>query len=365
MNRIWLWIPLVLMGMAGLLASEGKLLWKQNLFVEAAGGPAIFQDRAAVVTRNGALFVFDQSGQLIWKRDLKVPLVSAPSYDETGFLWLADLAGLIRSFSPDGDERLVFSGTTAFRTTPLHGIGLVVVCDEAGVLRYIDRASGRVLHVFELNVPVFSSGLVLGDGSVLQPGKDYVVMKLSADGRHETWFSGSGVILSSPAAMGDGRIAISSMDHHLYLLKTDGRAQFRFKAKGWIIASPVIDEAGRMYFGSYDRHFYAVDNDGKLAWSVPGHGGFNATPVIDDGGVIYSGDGSGRIYAVSRQGRILWQYRSQDYVRSALALFPDHAVLLAASLDGWLYALKAEAALSKKARWPSYLGDERNSGRVK
>lgn len=357
---------LLLLTLAGSLpgAAEPRLLWKQDLVVETAGGPAIFSDRAAVVNKNGALFVFDHRGQLLWQRDLKAPLAAAPSYDGQGKLWLADLFGQLRSLDEQGQERLVLKGSKPFRATPLPDNGRIVVCDEEGQLSMFDAGSGQLLRSVSLGAPVFSSGLVLDDGSVLQPSKDGKVFKIFADGKVRTWFSGSGVIFSSPAAFGDGRIALTSMDHHLYLLDADGKAQFRFRAQRWVIASPVIDQGGRIYFGSYDKHFYAVEANGKMAWRVDGQGGFNACPVIDDSGVVYTGDGSGRIYAFSRNGRSLWQFRSGDYVRSALALFPDRAVLLVASLDGFLYALQAEAPLARDARWPKYMGDERNSGRT-
>lgn len=346
-----------------LSGAEARLLWKQNLMVEIAGGPAIFDDRAAAVTRNGALFVFDPEGKLLWQKDLKVPLAAAPSYDEGGSLWLADLFGGVHRVTPMGESRQLFKGGSPFRATPLQGEDAVIVCDEEGVLTWINRENGKVLRSVRLESPVFSSGLILADGDVLQPSKDYKVFRIHPAGEKRVWFSGSGVLFSSPAPFGDGRIALTSMDHHLYLLKEDGRALFRFKAGRWIIASPVIDESGRVYFGSYDQCFYAVEPGGKLAWRVKGQGGFNAVPVIDDRGNVYSGDGSGRVYAFSRGGNTLWSHRTGDYVRSSLVLFPDESVLLAASLDGFLYAFRSEAPLSKRAAWPCYLGDERNSGR--
>ncbi len=348
-----------------LSGAEARLLWKHNLLVEIAGGPAIFDDHAAAVTRNGALFVFDHEGKLLWQKDLKVPLVAAPSYDGNGGLWLADLFGGVHLVSPGGESRQLFKGDRPFRAPPLQGDGFVIVCDEEGVMIWIDRDSGKVLQSVKLGAPVFSGGLILADGEVLQPSKDYKVFRINSAGEKRIWFSGAGVIFSSPAPFGDDLIALTSMDHHLYLIKSDGTARFRFKTRRWVIASPVIDESGRIYFGSYDQCFYAVEPGGKMAWRVKGQGGFNAVPVIDDNGNVYSGDGSGRVYAFSRNGSTRWQYRTGDYVRSALALFPDRAVLLVPSLDGFLYAFQAEAPLSKKAVWPCYLGDERNSGREK
>lgn len=354
-----------LLGTTGLIAGDERLLWKENLLVEVAGGPAVFGDRAAAVTKNGALFVFDHLGKLMWKTETKAPLVAAPSFDEEGRLWLADLSGQLTSFSIAGEPRQVYKNEKPFRATPLQIKGQVIVCDEDGNVSRIDAQNGKLISRVTLGSPVFSSGIVLADGALLQPSKDYKLFRIEADGQFRVWFSGSGVIFSCPASFGDGRIALTSMDHHLYVLKPDGKMQFRFKAQRWIISSPVIDESGRIYFGSYDKHFYAVDQSGRMAWRIDGQGGFNATAVIDDCGVVYTGDGSGRVYAVNRSGRVLWQFRTEDYVRSALALFSEHPVLLVASLDGYLYALKAEAPLSEKSLWSSYLGNERNSGQIR
>jgi outer membrane protein assembly factor BamB len=363
MNKILgLWMVLICSGFMG-WAAEGRLLWKEHVLVEVAGGPAIFGDTAAVVTRSGLVFVFDHRGKLLGRHDIKAAVAAGPSFDEQGRLWLADLDGQVWRFSKLGESTRLFTGGKPFRATPLQAQGQVIVCDESGDLVRLDVADGRELGRLTLGKPVFSSGVILGDGSLLQPSKDYTVFRVSPDNRAQVWFSGSGVLFSSPALMGDGRVALTSMDHHLYLLKSDGKAQFRFKSQRWVICSPVIDEGGRIFFGSYDKHFYAVNPDGKMAWRIDGQGGFNASPVIDGEGVVYTGDASGRVYAVSAGGIILWQYRTGDYVRSPLGLFRDHAVLLVASLDGYLYALEAQAPLSQKALWPTYLGNERRSGR--
>lgn len=363
MNKILgLWLVLICSGFAG-HAAEARLLWKENVLVEAAGGPAIFEDTAALVTRSGLVFAFDHKGKLLWKHDLSATAAAGPSFDDQGRLWLADLEGQLWRFSKKGDPTKMMTGARPFRATPLQGQGEVIVCDEAGELVRLNPEDGGVLGRSSLGKPVFSSGVLLDDGSVLQPSKDYVLFKVDKHHQALPLISGLGVLFSSPALTGDGRIALTSMDRHLYLLKSDGKAQFRFKCQRWVISSPVIDEGGRIYFGSYDQHFYAVDQDGKMAWRIDGHGGFNASPVIDDHGVVYTGDGSGRVYAVSRGGIVLWQYRTGDYVRTALALFKKHTVLLVSSLDGYLYALEATAPLSQKSLWPTYLGNEQRSGR--
>ena len=340
-----------------------RLIWKKSILTEISGSPAIFEDKIVFASKTGNLFCIDSEGNLSWRRDLKTSVLASPSIDEAGNIYISGLGKKVYCFNMNGEKNWEIELNAGIRATPLILGNTLFVGDEKGTLYAINKKKKKVIWTVDLKSPVFSSPVFNRKKTrIIVPTKNYYLFSVDIRGKIIWKFKVKGVIFSSPAVTLGDDIYLTSMDHHIYKLSPEGKLLWKFKANFWIISSPVVDNKGNVYFGSYDKNFYCLSGKGELKWKYRGKGGFNASPVIDSEGNIYTGDGAGTFYAFNPKGKVIWTHKIGDFVRSGFAVFSPKKILISGALDSGVYAFQIEGKLSKKAWWPKYLGNHRNSG---
>jgi outer membrane protein assembly factor BamB len=293
--------------------------------------------------------------RVVWSRGLG-SLIEFPAVVSDGVAYLGNSRGTVRALS-------MRDGTVIWRHDTRHGKmaaspavvgGDLVVHGMDGIVRVLDRRSGRLRFAYHVGSPIESSPLVRDridyfgawNGNVYALDlrtrrlrwtyrSGYKVTSSAAiagrtlyigdyGGRLLALAPGSGRlrwsavvngrIYGTPAVWG-GRVFVPSSDGgSLTAFTTRGRYLWRVHTGGYVYSSPAVWD-GRVYFGSYDGRLYNVSaRTGSLHWSVQTGGPVSGSPVVVDG-VAYAGSFSHRIVGVDgRSGRVVLRFPHGEYV---------------------------------------------------
>lgn len=293
--------------------------------------------------------------RVVWSRGIG-SLIEFPAVVSDGVAYIGNYQGTIYAIS-------MRTGRRVWRYDPPGGkmasspavVGdTLVVHGMDGIVRILDRATGRLRWSWSVGSPVESS-------PVVRDGVDYFgawngrVYALDLERRRLRWSFRSGYKITSSASLagptlyiGDyggrllaltartgrlrfsrgvngrvygtpavaaGRVFVpSSTGNSLTAFTTGGRYLWRVRTGSYVYSSPAV-WAGRVYFGSYDGRLYAVSaSSGHVRWSVWAGGPVSGAPVVV-AGVAYAGSTRGRITGVdARSGRVLMRFPHGEYV---------------------------------------------------
>ena len=293
--------------------------------------------------------------RVVWSRGLG-SLVEFPAVVADGVAYVANYKGHVYALK-------MSNGAVIWRHRPSRGkmaSSPAIVGDDLivhgmdGIVRVLDRSTGRLRWHFRVGSPIESSPIVAG-------GLDYFgawngrVYALDLKHRRLRWSYRTGYKITSSAAIagrtlyiGDyggrlhalsartgkrrfvrsvngrvygtpavaaGRVFVpSSTGNSLTAFSTSGRYLWRVDTGGYVYSSPAV-WAGRVFFGSYNGRLYSVSaKSGRVLWSV-GTGGPVSGAAVVVAGVAYAGSTWGRITAVdARSGRVVLRFPHGEYV---------------------------------------------------
>jgi len=293
--------------------------------------------------------------RVVWSRGVG-SLVEFPAVVADGVAYVGNYKGHIYALQ-------MSNGKVIWRYRPSRGkmaSSPAIVGDDLvvhgmdGIVRVLDRSSGRLRWHFRVGSPIESSPIVSG-------GLDYFgawngrVYALDLERRKLRWSYRTGYKITSSAAIagrtlyiGDyggrlhalatstgkrrfvrsvngrvygtpavaaGRVFVpSSTGNSLTAFSTSGRYLWRVGTGGYVYSSPAV-WAGRVFFGSYNGHLYSVAaKSGRVLWSVRTGGPVSGAAVVV-AGVAYAGSTWGRITGVdARSGRVVLRFPHGEYV---------------------------------------------------
>jgi outer membrane protein assembly factor BamB len=230
----------------------------------------------------------------------------------------------------------------------------VVVHGMDGVVRVLDRRTGRLRFAVRIGSPVESSPVVrdridyfgawngnvyaldlrsrrfrwifrggykITSSAALAGRTLYIgdyggrLLAIAPGSGRLRWSGGvNGRIYGTPAVWG-GRVFVPSSDGgSLTAFTTGGRFAWRVATGSYVYSSPAV-WAGRVFFGSYNGRLYCVSAwSGRIGWSVQTGGPVSGAPSVV-GGVVYAGSFAHRIIgADARSGRVLFSFPHGEYV---------------------------------------------------
>jgi outer membrane protein assembly factor BamB len=230
----------------------------------------------------------------------------------------------------------------------------VVVHGMDGVVRVLDRRTGRLRLAVRIGSPVESSPVVrdridyfgawngnvyaldlrtrrfrwifrggykITSSAALAGRTLYIgdyggrLLAIAPGSGRLRWSGGvNGRIYGTPAVWG-GRVFVPSSDGgSLTAFTTGGRYAWRVHTGSYVYSSPAV-WAGRVFFGSYNGRLYCVSAwSGRVGWSVQTGGPVSGAPSVV-GGVVYAGSFAHRIVgADARSGRVLFRFPHGEYV---------------------------------------------------
>jgi outer membrane protein assembly factor BamB len=293
--------------------------------------------------------------RLVWSRGLG-SLIEFPAVVSDGVAYVGNTHGTVRALSMR-DGTVVWRHDTRLgkmAASPAVVGADLVVHGMDGVVRVLDRRSGRLRFAYHVGSPIESSPLVrdridyfgawngnvyaldlrtrrlrwtyrsgykITSSAALAARTLYIgdyggrLLALAPGSGRLRWSAGvNGRIYGTPAVWG-GRVFVPSSDGgSLTAFTTRGRYLWRVRTGGYVYSSPAVWD-GRVYFGSYDGRLYSVSaRTGDLHWSVQTGGPVSGAPVVVDG-VAYAGSFSHRIVGVDgRTGREVLRFPHGEYV---------------------------------------------------
>jgi outer membrane protein assembly factor BamB len=293
--------------------------------------------------------------RIVWSRGLG-SLIEFPAVVSDGVAYIGNMRGTIRALS-------MADGTVLWRHDTKRGkmaASPAVVGDDLvvhgmdGVVRVLDRRTGRLRWAKHVGSPIESSPLVRDriDYFGAWNGNVYALDLRSHSYR---WVFRSGYKITSSAAVADrtlyigdyggrllalapgsgrlrwsrtvngriygtpavwaGKVFVPSSDGgSLTAFNTGGRYLWRIHTGGYVYSSPAV-WGGNVYFGSYNGRLYSASaRTGAVRWAVQTGGPVSGAPAVVDG-VAYAGSFAHRILGVdARSGRVLLDFPHGEYV---------------------------------------------------
>jgi outer membrane protein assembly factor BamB len=293
--------------------------------------------------------------RVVWSRGLG-SLIEFPAVVSDGVAYIGNSRGTVRALSMrDGSVRWrsdVRGGKMA--ASPAVVGDDLVAHGMDGVVRVLDRRTGRLGFAYRVGSPIESSPLVrdridyfgawngnvyaldlrtrrlrwvfrsghkITSSAALAGRTLYIgdyggrLLALAPGSGRLRWSAGvNGRIYGTPAVWG-GRVFVPSSDGgSLTAFSTRGRYLWRVHTGSYVYSSPAV-WGGRVYFGSYNGRLYSVSaRSGRVAWSVQTGGAVSGAAVVVDG-VAYAGSFAHRIVGVdARTGRVLLRFPHGEYV---------------------------------------------------
>jgi outer membrane protein assembly factor BamB len=292
--------------------------------------------------------------RVVWSRGLG-SLIEFPAVVSDGVAYIGNSRGTVRALS-------MRNGTVLWRRDVRHGkmaASPAVVGDDLvvhgmdGIVRVLDRRTGRLRFTYDVGSPIESSPLVR-DRIDYFGAWDGNVYALDLRTRRLRWVYRSGYKITSSAALADrtlyigdyggrllaltpgsgrlgwaahvngriygtpavwaGRVFVPSSDGgSLTAFSTRGRYLWRIHTGGYVYSSPAVS-GGHVYFGSYNGLLYSVSaRTGAIRWTLQTGGPVSGAPAVVDG-VAYAGSFAHRILGADADtGRVLLRFPHGEY----------------------------------------------------
>jgi len=252
-----------------------------------------------------------------WHREFPRTAFGAPPVIAGGTIYLGDLDGTFHALALDsGETRWTFTAETAgFPSAAAISIDpelpLVVVGDDAGIVRALDTTTGAVRWTYE-------TGGEISGGPTILTGRN---------GRS---------VDEGPTADAEPRVLVGSQDASLTCLRlADGTVVWTHSIADQIRCGPTVVEHGGtplVLIAGCDGKLHVIDAaTGTARAAVPIDGPTGTTPAADAQGRAYFGTEGGGFFAIDvATEAVAWRVSSvpagQSY-RSSAALADDVAIV--------------------------------------
>jgi outer membrane protein assembly factor BamB len=293
-----------------------KTIWSRGLGSLIEFPAVVSEGRAYIGNYRGTIYGLEmRNGRIAWKYDPPGgKMASSPAVDGDRIV-VHGMDGIVRVLDRLSG-RLVWSLRIG---SPIESSPVV----ENGV-DYFGAWNGRV-YALDLRTHRFrwvrSFGAKITSSAALSRGRLYIgdyagrVMSLSQASGRVLWSRGvNGRVYGTPAVAG-GRVFVpSSTGGSLTAFTTSGRYLWSRGTGAYVYSSPAVSK-GRVYVGSYNGRLYAFSaRTGATLWSVGAGGPVSGAVTLVDG-VAYAGSTWGSIVgADARSGRVLLRFPHGEYV---------------------------------------------------
>jgi outer membrane protein assembly factor BamB len=222
--------------------------------------------------------------------------------------------------------RVKVDGAVAAEVTVSPDERTLYVGTLAGSLVALAREDGKQRWTAPLGDRVYSTPLVLDDGTVYAGSDAKKLTALSAEGAVLWRLELGGEADSGAVLAKDGSVVLAA-GSSVYAVRRGGDVAWRYTARSKVFTSPAITEDGLVIVGSQDHHVHAIGPGGALAWSVDLGADVDGAAVVGDDGAIYMGTDKDEIVRLDGRGKIAWRTAVGGYVRGVLSLARNGDVL--------------------------------------
>ena len=304
-------------------------------------------------------------------REVEGGIRASPVFDGIGNCYLASMAGMVSSYTPDGDERWRVRLPAGISASPALNPSdkAVFLGTVGGEVCALDPLDGRTL--WKRGVPSQSDRRILSDLLFL-PVQDLVVLN-SWGGQFHALEAETGVVrISWSAGISSFAAAAAAANGRLYALRaesTEARSGLVcFSLDPWsgeeteilfqpgsrraanrmkVAASPIVDEMRQRLFivtnvnNDSRLHAYSLVTN-QFLWSRNFNRFIVATPTLMADGSVAVGDLSGVVHVVSPSGSLQHRYHTGAYYLLAGPVCDSEGTVFIGDPEGKLHLLSPE-----------------------
>ncbi len=293
-----------------------RVVWSRGLgsLIEF---PAVVSDGVAYLGNSrGTVWALSmRNGAVVWRHDTRHGKMAASPAVVGADLIVHGMDGIVRVLDRrTGRLRVAYHVGSPIESSPLVRDRIDYFGAWNGNVYALDLRTRRLRWTYRSGYKITSSAAIAGRTLYIGDYGGRLLALAPGSGRLR-WSAGvNGRIYGTPAVWG-GRVFVPSSDGgSLTAFTTRGRYLWRVHTGGYVYSSPAVWD-GRVYFGSYNGRLYSVSaRTGRVHWSVPTGGPVSGSPVVVDG-VAYAGSFSHLIVGVDgRSGRVVLRFPHGEYV---------------------------------------------------
>jgi outer membrane protein assembly factor BamB len=293
-----------------------RVIWSRGLgtLIEF---PAVVSDGVAYIgnARETIRALSMRNGRVVWQHDVRGGKLAASPAVVGDDLVVHGMDGVVRVLDRvTGRERIVYRVGSPIESSPLVRDRVDYFGAWNGTVYALDLRTRRLRWTYRSGNKITSSAALAGHALYIGDYGGRVLAFAPGSGRLR-WSAGvNGRIYGTPAVWG-GRVFVPSSDGaSLSAFTTGGRPLWRVRTGNYVYSSPAV-WAGRVYFGSYNGLLYCVSAwSGRVLWTVQTGGPISGAPVVVDG-VAYAGSFAHRIVGIdARSGKVLLRFPHGEYV---------------------------------------------------
>ena len=242
-----------------------------------------------------------------------------------------------------------FSDSSSVFTGPcIAGDSIIVYGNSSGILKAINRYSGKVLWERKVAAPVFSTP-VYSAGMVLAGTVDGRIIGIESKNGDLLWSISTGSpVLSEGVTDGDYLYIGGGARDFLKIECKSGKIAWKYSfVEGQIQGGATLSRSS-VFFGAWDRHFYCLDREtGKLRWKWNN----GKSQVLYSPGNIYPVSSGNRVFIVAPDrfmtaideisGKEIWR-TGRHMVRESMGASPDGSVIYAKLMNDTIIAVSAK-----------------------
>lgn len=286
---------------------NGQELWRKNLETKAQGvGLAADKNSVTVLDENGTVAVFDNKGELKWKKEFKTPFRNAPLLVNNTLYLLSSGNDLWVLETKTGKEKWHYKTTEP--QTLLQGMGNLAVANDVLVVPFstgeivgFGATTGTLLWSQDLvGEKVFNAiaqlsqmvaSPVIENGIVYLVGHSGKTLAVNIKTGESLWQLPRGG-QNTPLISGNALFFLDNQNRLLAINKNSGKFFWETELDNILWKGPFLVDGNLILF-SEEKTAIVTPSDGKVTFKEKGIRGSN--PAIINDGIFFLGD-NGYLY---------------------------------------------------------------------
>jgi outer membrane protein assembly factor BamB len=293
-----------------------RVVWSRGLgsLIEF---PAVVSDGVAYIgnSRETVRAIAMRDGRVLWRHPVPGGELAASPAVVGDELVVHGMDGVVRVLDRrTGRQRLAYRVGSPIESSPVVSDGVDYFGAWDGNVYALDLRARRLRWVFAAGAKITSSAALAGGTLYIGDYGGRVLALSRSTGRLRWSASVNGRVYGTPAVAANRVFVPSSDGDSLTAFTTAGRYLWRILTGGYVYSSPAV-WGGRVFFGSYDGVLYGASAaSGRVLWTVSTGGPISGAATVVDG-VVYAGSFAHRIVGVdARSGRVVLRFPHGEYV---------------------------------------------------
>jgi outer membrane protein assembly factor BamB len=328
--------------------NNGEEKWHFNTGNSVLSSPSIDIDGTIYVGSNDFnLYAINPDGSEKWNFTTGGTITSSPTISNKGTIYVGSADHHLYAVNPNGTEKWNYSlgGRIRDSSPTINSDGTIYIGCFGDRTLYALNPNGTLKWTFQAGpgYGIRASPVIWSDGTIYFGSGNGKLYAINPDGTEKWSITIGNRVQSSPAIGSDGTIYVGSMgEPTFHAINPDGTVKWSFDTGSplrpvRIISTPAINSDGVIYFGSHPWIFALYPN-GTEKWRFTTGNTVDSSPAIGADGTIYVGSENYKVYAINADGTEKWNFTTGDWIFSSPAIGSDGTIYIGSG-DHNLYAI--------------------------